>query len=280
MQIIDGRQISEKIFFRLKQEFSALSFKPKVYDILVGVDAVSVSYVNIKARAALRLGLDFEILNLDLNISQTELEAEILKINKEPRVCGIVLQLPLPKTLDPEKALNAIDPELDVDSMGKTNLDKFYKGVSEFVPPTVSAIWEILSGLAVDLNTKNILVIGQGQLVGKPVSFFLKSKGLQVNIADSETKEVVFLAKKADIIISATGRPGLIKKEYINPGAVVIDAGTSESSGAIVGDVDFEDVSNVAGYLTPVPGGVGPVTVAMLYTNVAIAAKKKNYAKN
>lgn len=276
MHIIDGRVISKEIFSKLKNDFASLSFQPVVYDVLVGCDPVSISYVNIKARAAGQLGLNFKILNLEDGKEQAELIAGIAKINKEAGVCGIVLQLPLPKTFDQVAALNAISPELDVDAMGKTNLEKFYNNEPGFVPPTVAAIWEILRTLPIDFTEKNFCIIGQGELVGRPLTHLLKSKGFKVTTANSGTLNIKELALGADVIVSATGKSGLITKDMVSPGAIVVDAGTSESNGAIVGDVDFVGVAEVAGFLTPVPGGVGPVTVAMLYYNVLQIAKKIN----
>jgi len=278
--IIDGRKILASILEGLKQEVKNLPFQPVFCDVLVGDDEVSASYVRIKAKTAEKIGIKFRHAKYPENISATELISEIKKIGQEPNMCGLIVQLPLPENLPRQEILDAVERNIDVDCMNSANLGRFYKGDIYLIPPTAAAIIEILKTLKVDLSKKNILVVGQGELVGKPVSFLLKKQGFQVNQADKNTQNKESLFKSADVIISATGKPGIVTGSMIKPGSIVIDAGTSEANGGgIVGDADFESVSKVASTISPVPGGVGPVTVAMLLKNVLTVAQKQKSGK-
>lgn len=276
MNIIDGKKIATEVLSQLKTEVSALPFQPVFCDVLVGNDKVSAQYVAMKAKTAEKIGIKFRAAVFPDNVPKQELIDEIKKICQEPNMRGLIVQLPLPANLPKQEILDAINPDIDVDCMGSLNLDNFYKGHIRFIPPTAAAIMAILENLKIDLLSKQILVVGQGELVGRPVTFLLKQKGLLVNIADINTKNTAELLKQADVIISAAGKAYLITGEKIKQGAVVIDAGTSESGGGIVGDVDFNSVSQVASAISPVPGGVGPMTVAMLLNNVVKAAKENN----
>ena len=189
-------------------------------------------------------------------------------------MCGLIVQLPLPEHLDRQAVLDAIDPKIDVDCTGKINTDLFYHGKAYVEFPTAAAVMEILDNSNDNLAGKKCLVIGYGQLVGRPVSFLLEQRGLKVDVARSKTENILELMKEADVIVSAVGKPKLVAGDKIKPGCIVIDAGTAESDGGIVGDVDFETVKDVAGFVSPVPGGVGPVTVAKLLFNVLKVAKR------
>jgi len=277
MQIIDGRKISENILKQLKLEIALLHFQPVFCDILVGNNPVSAQYVRIKARLAEKIGIKFQRADFPESISTEELVAEIHKLNGMENMCGLILQLPLPGHIDRKTALDAIDPSIDVDCTGEVNAKLFYSGHGRLNFPTAAAVLAVLNSLGVNFEHKNILVVGQGDLVGKPVTFLLRQRNLEVNIADKNTPDLKILTKPADVIISAVGKAKLIYGEIIKPGGIVIDAGTSEAdNGGIVGDVDFETVSTKAGFLSPVPGGVGPVTVAMLLANVVQVAKSKS----
>jgi len=274
MQIIDGNEVAKKISDEIKREVAALGFKPVFCDVLVGDDAASRQYVDMKARAALNLGFEFRPANYPANITTEQLVEEIKKISDEPNMCGMIVQLPLPESLDRQAVLDAIDPKIDVDCTGKINSELFYSGKANMEFPTAAAIMELLDGVKVNLTDKKFLVIGFGQLVGRPINFLLKQRGFNVEVADSRTENILPLMKNADVIISAAGKAGLITGDKIKPGCIIIDAGTSESGGGIVGDVDLESVRNIAGMVSPVPGGVGPVTVAKLLYNVLKVAKK------
>jgi methylenetetrahydrofolate dehydrogenase (NADP+)/methenyltetrahydrofolate cyclohydrolase len=271
--IIDGKKIAADILADVKKQVSELSFQPVFCDILVGDDPASAQYVGMKARSAEKVGIKFRHAHYPSNITTEELVVEIKKIGQEPDIRGLIVQLPLPKSLNRDAVLNAIDPKIDVDCTGKVNTDLFYKGSAQIIFPTAVAVLATLESTKQNLKGKKILVLGQGILVGKPVSFLLKQKGYDVQTANDKTKNTNELLKQADVVISAVGKPKFITGDKIKTGAIVIDAGTSESEGGISGDVDFDSVKNIAGFISPVPGGVGPITVAKLMENVLIASK-------
>lgn len=271
--LIDGKKIAEEIFTDLEKQVRVLPFAPVFCDILVGKDPVSLQYVEMKYAAAQKLGIEVYRANFPQDIGEAELLSEIQKINGLKNICGLIVQLPLPKHLNKQKILDSVDPRIDVDCLGSRSMDNFFSNTSLCGFPTAEAIMEILSRTGVSLKDKEILVIGQGQLVGRPVSHLLKTQGLNVVVSDSKTVNLDALLKNADVIISAAGQSGFVTGEKIKPGCVVIDAGTSETEGGILGDVDKESVGKVASVFSPVPGGVGPVTVAMLLKNVVKVAK-------
>jgi len=271
--ILDGRKIAKDILDNVKVEVAKLSFQPVFCDILVGDDPASAQYVKMKATAAERVGIKFRRAEYPASITTEQLIEEIKKINQEPNLCGLIVQLPLPEGLDREAILNAIDPKIDVDSTGEVNTKLFYDGKAYLEFPTAAAVMAILDSTNLDFKNKKFLVIGFGQLVGRPVSFLLKARGLDVEVARSKTENVTELMKNADVIVSAVGKAKLVRGESIKPGVVIVDAGTSESEGGIAGDVDFDSVQTIAAYVSPVPGGVGPVTVARLLYNVLMVAK-------
>ncbi|MBI2607370.1 MAG: bifunctional 5,10-methylenetetrahydrofolate dehydrogenase/5,10-methenyltetrahydrofolate cyclohydrolase [Candidatus Doudnabacteria bacterium] len=268
-KIIDSRQIAQTIIERLKTEVSKLNFRPLFCDILVGSDPVSLSFVKLKGKRAEEIGLDFKMIQLSENTTTEQLIEQIEQLGREPNLSGLIVQLPLPPHIDQKKILDSIDPSLDADCLS---------GQSKLVPPTAGAVLTILDSLGLDLSSKQILVVGQGELVGKPVSKLLKQRGLSIMSADRATKNLSNLTRSADVIISGAGQPGLIKKNSIKDGAVLIDAGTADQAGGIVGDIDTASVSEKASYISATPGGVGPVTVAKLLENVVKLAKmKKKY---
>jgi len=202
---------------------------------------------------------------------------EINNLNKVPYMCGIIIQLPLPASLDQRRILDSIDSKIDVDCLGSVASLKFYNGDFTITFPTALACLYMLDSLNLDLKGKNIIIIGKGELVGRPVKKLLNARNLETFVIDRKTEEAerTKRLKEADVIISATGKGKLINGHMIKEGAILIDAGTSESGAGIVGDIDLDSVSEVAGYVSPVPGGVGPVTVAMLLQNVLTVAKNK-----
>ena len=274
MQIIDGRKIASEIIANLKSEVDALPFQPVFCDILVGEDAVSAQYVNLKAKKAREAGMDFLNANFKAEISTEELMGEIKKLNSIPKMSGLIVQLPLPAALDRRKILDSIDSVIDVDCMGSQRSEEFYAGNLEIVPPTAAAVMAMLDSLSLNLGNLRIVIIGKGELVGKPVRFLLEQKGLKVSVVDRGTQNPQEVMRAADVIISATGRPKLVKGGMVKRGCIIIDAGTAEDKGQIVGDVDLESVQSVEGFVSPVPGGVGPVTVACLLRNVLKVAQK------
>jgi len=293
MQIIDGKKIRDEILTNVKKEVASLSFQPIFCDILVGDNPVSAQYVDMKMRKAESIGMAFHRASFKDTITNEELISEIEKINKIPNMCGVIVQLPLPKSLDTKRILNAIDSRLDVDCLGDVRSNKFYNGDISLGFPTALSCMALFDSIGLDFNLetskKNIVVLGYGELVGKPVSALLKFRGLSPivitrktpahnaygeAVAGGDKKEDII--KNADIIISGIGNGKYITSDKIKEGVILIDAGTSESNSGIVGDVDLESVASKASFVSPVPGGVGPVTVAILLKNVLEVAKNKN----
>ena len=274
--IIDGRNLAKNVLSRLAVQTAKLKFQPVFCDVLVGSDPASKQYVGMKAKTAEKIGIKFRSANYPASITTDELIAEIKKISQEPNMCGMIVHLPLPAHLDRQAVLDAIDPIIDVDCTGKINTELFYNSQAYVVFPTAAAVMALLDSTQADLKNKKCLVVGFGQLVGRPVSFLLEQRGLHVDIVRSKTENADELMKNADVIVSAVGKPKLSTGDKIKPGCIIIDAGTAESDGGIVGDVDLESVKNIAGFISPVPGGVGPVTVAQLLSNVLKVAESKN----
>lgn len=273
MQLIDGRKLRDSILEQLKERVKTLPFQPVFCDVLVGNDPASAQYVRMKAKTAESIGLNFHHAEFPDTITTSELVTEIEKINQIPHMAGLIVQLPLPKTIDRTTVLNAIAPSIDVDCLTLENSARFYKGEDVPVFPTARAVMATLDSLNLSLTDKKIVVLGQGMLVGKPVTQLLKNRGIEPVTITRETKEPLLLIKAADVVISATGAGKYIKGEMIKEGAVIVDAGTSESNGGIVGDVDLESVADKASFVSPTPGGVGPVTVSMLLDNVVRVAE-------
>ena len=285
MQIIDGRKLRGEILSKIKKEVATLGFTPVFCDVLVGDDPASAQYVQMKARTAEMVGFHFHKATFPSNISTEDLIKEIEVLNKMENMCGIIVQLPLPPSIDKRQVLDSIDPRLDVDCLGDIPSEKFYKNYNSETDlgyPTALACMALIDTLGLDLKSKIVIVLGQGELVGKPVSAILGYRGWNFLNVSSKTENKEYLLKQADVIISGIGKAKYITGNMIKFGAILIDAGTSEEGSglpgaraSIVGDVDLESVKNVAGYVSPVPGGVGPVTVAMLLNNVLKVAKNK-----
>ncbi len=278
MKIIDGRKIRAEILEHVAKDVAELPFVPIFCDILVGEDGASEQYVRMKAKTAESVGIKFHSANFPANISTLDLVKEIKKINKIPNMCGIIVQLPLPLEIDRRKVLDAIDSNLDVDCLGAMASGSFYNGENKVGFPTAIACIAMLDSLNIDLASKKIVVLGQGELVGKPVAALLRFRGLMPYPVTRKTENKEQLIKEADVIISGIGHGKHITGDMVKEGVILIDAGTSESNNAIVGDVDQESVKEKAFALSPVPGGVGPVTVAMLLKNVLMVAKTLHHS--
>jgi methylenetetrahydrofolate dehydrogenase (NADP+)/methenyltetrahydrofolate cyclohydrolase len=272
---IDGRAIANKIYDDLKTRVARLPFQPVFCDVLVGDNVVSRQYVERKALAAEQLGIRFLRSEFPDTISQDALVENIRAVAATPELCGLIVQLPLPQNFTIRPVLDAIPVDIDVDYLNIKNLDLFYLGSATLTPPTPAAVLALLDSVLSDATGKQFLVVGQGELVGRPVAYILRKRGLNVVTADITTPLPEMLAKGADVIVTATGKPGLVTGEWVKSGAIVIDAGTAEQGGAVVGDVDLASVEPVASWVTPTPGGVGPVTVAKLLENVVMVAEAK-----
>ncbi len=276
MQIIDGRKIRDKLLISIKKEVEFLPFVPVFCDVLVGEDKVSEQYVRMKDKTATSVGIKFHNAHFPATITTEELIEEIKVLNNIPNMCGLIVQLPLPENIDTKKVLDAIDSDLDVDCLGTLASERFYKNISHLAPPTANACVTILKSLNIDLQDKKIVVLGNGELVGRPVTALLKSLNFEVDTITRNTENKEIILKNADIIISGIGNGKYINSLMIKENAIIIDAGTSESGSGIVGDVDIESIKDMQGFISPVPGGVGPVTIAMLLQNVLKVAKNKN----
>lgn len=261
--IIDGKAIAETIYRDLQSRIAALPVRPVLCDIVVGDDPVQDQFVRVKAKRAAEIGVEFRTVALPSSVAE-EAVVQAVRDAVASGVHGIIVQLPLPQGVHPDTILAEIPPALDIDGLVPGSV---------FVPPTAQAIVQILDSLGVDLSPKRFVVVGQGRLVGAPVLRLLRERGYAVEGADIRTQDLGALVRTADVVVAAAGKPGLITPDMIAPGAVVIDAGTSESGGSVVGDV-VPAVAAQASYLTPVPGGVGPVTVACLYANAVRAVQR------
>ncbi len=276
MQLIDGKKISNEILENIRRDVAQLPFIPLFCDVLIGDDFASKKYVEMKAKKAERVGMKFYRADFPETVTTDELVSAIDKLNKLENMCGIIVQLPLPPHIDEQKVLNAINPNIDVDALGSVVSDQFYAGENSLKLPTALACQYILNSLNINLENKKIVVLGQGKLVGKPVTKLLEIQGLNPVPVSSTTTSKEEILKDADIVITGIGQGNYIKGDMIKDGVVIIDAGTSESGSGLVGDVDSDSVRDKAEFLSPCPGGVGPVTVAMLISNVLKVAKNKS----
>ncbi len=277
-KIIDGNQLSQNILTSLKSKVRDLSqdgIIPKLAIVYVGNDRPSQTYIKKKEAAAQSVGIDFELHKYDAETSKEKIIAEIKKIQTDPHLSGLIVQLPLPEPLFTTEVLNTIEPDRDVDCMTDAQLGKLVMKTNTLVPPTPGAVLEILESLNIEVKGKHVVIVGAGALVGKPLAIMLLNKQATVSVCNSETKNLKSITKKADILVSAVGKKDLITKSHIKKGCVVIDTGIVFVDKKMYGDVDFKKVSKKASYITPVPGGVGPITVALLLKNTVIQAGKR-----
>ncbi|MCD8508333.1 MAG: bifunctional 5,10-methylenetetrahydrofolate dehydrogenase/5,10-methenyltetrahydrofolate cyclohydrolase, partial [Candidatus Pacebacteria bacterium] len=270
-----GKQLAEEILSRLTHEVAAFHMQPVFCDILVGDDPIAEQYVRMKEKRAERIGMRVHTARFPETITTDALIQEIHTINALPGMCGLIVQLPLPPSIDTERVLAAIDPLVDVDVLNPHTAEQFYADTSSLVYPTARAIMHILETLPINLSEQRYVVVGQGRLVGKPVTHLLRKRGGNVEGISKETPDARARIASGTVIISAVGQDGLITGDMLQPGAVIIDAGTSESHGGIRGDVDGATLGDIPSYWSPVPGGVGPLTVACLLDNVLDVAKRK-----
>ncbi|BCD60014.1 MULTISPECIES: bifunctional methylenetetrahydrofolate dehydrogenase/methenyltetrahydrofolate cyclohydrolase FolD [unclassified Nitratiruptor] len=279
MQILDGKKLSQKIKESIKKEVEELKKEqdiiPGLAVILVGDDPASHTYVKMKARACKDVGIYSIVHEMPESISQREIEETILMMNKNPNIDGILVQLPLPKHIDTTKILELIDPAKDVDGFHPYNFGRLMQGLDTFAPCTPLGVMELLDEYGIDVKGMNACVVGASNIVGKPMAALLLNRFATVDICHIYTKELAEHTKKADLIAVGVGKPNLITADMVKEGAIVIDIGINKVEDKIVGDVDFENVSKKASYITPVPGGVGPMTIAMLLKNTIKAAKQR-----
>ena len=278
--IIDGKQVAQKTREQLKKDVEQLKKEgiiPKLTVIMVGDNPASKVYVKQKSKACNDVGVKYEEYFLDINTTQEELLELIDKLNNDKSVNGILLQSPLPAHLDISEAFRRIDYRKDVDGFHPMNVGKLVLGQDTFISCTPFGIMRLFEEYKIDLCGKNVVIIGRSNIVGKPLVQCCLNNNATVTICHSKTKDVKEAAKNADVVVAAIGKAKFVKADMIKEGAIVIDVGINRlDTGKLVGDVDFDAVSQKASYITPVPGGVGPMTVAMLMNNVVKAAKQQN----
>ena len=278
--IIDGKAVSEHVKQRIAQETAQLKqqgITPGLAVILVGEDPASQIYVNSKERACAQVGFYSEKHTLPADTSMEPLLALVDRLNKDPKIHGILCQLPLPGHLDETAVIHAIAPEKDVDAFHPVNVGRIMIGDFDFLPCTPAGIMEMLAYENIDIEGKHCVVVGRSNIVGKPMAMLMLHKNATVTICHSRTKNLADYCRSADILIAAVGKANFITADMVKPGAVVIDVGMNRpAAGKLCGDVDFKQVEQKASYITPVPGGVGPMTIAMLMQNTLTAAKKQN----
>mgnify|MGYP003326009576 FL=1 len=289
MTILDGKKISNDIKDEITQVVAQMKAEgqktPHLAAVIVGEDGASLTYVGSKVRACARVGFESTLVQLPEQITEEELLAKIDSLNKDPEIDGFIVQLPLPRHIDTQKVLLAVDPKKDVDGSHPENFGKLALDMETFIPATPFGIMELLRRYDIDTVGKHTVVIGRSHIVGRPISILMSRKGKPgdstVTLTHSRTKDLANYTREADIVISALGVPNFLKADMVKQGAVIIDVGitrvTDESAPkgyVITGDVDFAGVSEKSSFITPVPGGVGPMTIAMLLQNTLLARQR------
>lgn len=277
-EIISGKIMSEEIrndirtrVEKLKKEYN---YVPGLAVILVGDDPASEIYVNNKGKGCNEVGIHSETIRMNAETTQEELIGTIRRLNEDPSVNGILVQLPLPRHLDENAVLAEIVPEKDVDGFHLLNVGHLMTGTEGVVPCTPKGALKMIRSTGIDLNGKEAVVIGRSNIVGKPMAMLLLQENCTVTMCHSRTKDLATHTRNADVLVVAVGKPGFVTGDMIKPGAVVIDVGINRVNGKVTGDVDFESASEVAGWITPVPGGVGKMTITMLLENTVEAAER------
>ena len=267
-KILNGKKLAKKILENLKKKIKKSALKLRLAVIQVGESPISEIFIRQKEKACKILGIDFKLYKFAKNINPNLFKEKIRKIASNPFNSGIIIQLPLPKKFNTRDILNLISPEKDIDVLSEKSQSQFYLEKLKILPPTLQGIIYLLKKYKIKIEKKHFVVVGAGKLVGLPTALWLLQKKATVSIIDKFTPDLSFFTKQADILISGVGKPNLISAKMVKRGAVVIDAGTTFKNGKIRGDVDFENVSKKASYITPVPGGIGPMTVACLLENL------------
>lgn len=286
MQLLDGKQTAQAIKDEIKSTVAEMTAEgkrpPHLAAVLVGNDGASLTYVGSKVRSCEQVGFQSTLIRLEDSISETALLDEITRLNKDPQIDGYIVQLPLPKHIDAGRILMAVDPKKDVDGFHPSNFGKMALDMQAFIPATPFGIVELLQRYQIDIQGKECVVIGRSHIVGRPISILLSQKGeignATVTLAHSRTQNLSQLTRRADVVISALGIPEFLKADMVKDGAIVVDVGitrvaddTHPKGYRIKGDVDFDAVAPKTSYITPVPGGVGPMTIAMLLKNTLLA---------
>ena len=272
-QLIDGKAVAKSIEEEVAAAIARLGFAPGLVAVRVGNDPASEVYVRNKARKARELGLRGDELILPDSTTEAELLAHVDRLNRDDDVDGILVQLPLPKQIDATRVIDAIAPSKDVDGFHPINVGKLHLGRRTLVPCTPAGVIRLIESTGATIAGSNAVVIGRSDIVGKPMAALLLQRHATVTIAHSRTRDLAGVARGADILVAAVGKPLFVTPEMVKAGAIVIDVGINRVDGKLVGDVDFANAREVAGWITPVPGGVGPMTIAMLMKNTVTAAE-------
>lgn len=275
-QLLEGKPLAEKIKEEIKQQVVALKVKPVLASIMVGENAGAASYVKSQGKAAQNLGIEYRLQTLPQDTTENALIDFIRKLNADKSVNGMIIQMPLPQAIDYKKISRFISPEKDIEGMHPQNIGKLLFGKAKLIPCTAAAAFELINSSGIDLYGKEVVVVGHSEIVGKPLALLLLDKFATVtlcHIGTSKAQKLEEHVRKAEVLVVAVGKAGLIKGDWIKEGAVVIDVGINRVADKIVGDVEFEAAEKRAAFITPVPGGVGPLTVTMLMRNLVEAAK-------
>ncbi|WP_205701811.1 bifunctional methylenetetrahydrofolate dehydrogenase/methenyltetrahydrofolate cyclohydrolase FolD [Helicobacter pylori] len=278
--LLDGQALAYDIEKDLKNKIQTMTVQthksPKLAVILVGKDPASITYVNMKIKACERVGMDFDLKTLQESITEAELLSLIKDYNTDQNISGILVQLPLPRHIDTKMILEAIDPNKDVDGFHPLNIGKLCTQKESFLPATPMGVMRLLKHYHIEIKGKDVAVIGASNIIGKPLSMLMLNAGASVSVCHILTKDISFYTQNADIVCVGVGKPDLIKASMLKKGAVVVDIGINHlNDGRIVGDVDFNNAQKVAGFITPVPKGVGPMTIVSLLENTLIAFEKQ-----
>ncbi|WP_195835262.1 bifunctional methylenetetrahydrofolate dehydrogenase/methenyltetrahydrofolate cyclohydrolase FolD [Helicobacter pylori] len=278
--LLDGQALAYDIEKDLKNKIQIITAqthkRPKLAVILVGKDPASITYVNMKIKACERVGMDFDLKTLQENITEAKLLSLIKDYNTDQNISGVLVQLPLPRHIDSKMVLEAIDPSKDVDGFHPLNIGKLCTQKESFLPATPMGVMRLLEHYHIGIKGKDVAIIGASNIIGKPLSMLMLNAGASVSVCHILTKDISFYTQNADIVCVGVGKPDLIKASMLKKGAVVVDIGINHlNDGRIVGDVDFNNVQKVAGFITPVPKGVGPMTIISLLENTLIAFEKQ-----
>ncbi|WP_190320180.1 bifunctional methylenetetrahydrofolate dehydrogenase/methenyltetrahydrofolate cyclohydrolase FolD [Helicobacter pylori] len=278
--LLDGQALAYNIEKDLKNKIQTITAQthksPKLAVILVGKDPASITYVNMKIKACERVGMDFDLKTLQENVTEAELLSLIKDYNTDQNISGVLVQLPLPRHIDTKMVLEAIDPNKDVDGFHPLNIGKLCTQKESFLPATPMGVMRLLEHYHIGIKGKDVAIIGASNIIGKPLSMLMLNAGASVSVCHILTKDISFYTQNADIVCVGVGKPDLIKASMLKKGAVVVDIGINHlNDGRIVGDVDFTNAQKVAGFITPVPKGVGPMTIVSLLENTLIAFEKQ-----
>ncbi len=278
--LLDGQVLAYDIEKDLKNKIQIITAqthkRPKLAVILVGKDPASITYVNMKIKACQRVGMDFDLKTLQEDITEAKLLSLIKDYNTDQNISGVLVQLPLPRHIDSKMVLEAIDPSKDVDGFHPLNIGKLCTQKESFLPATPMGVMRLLKHYHIEIKGKDVAIIGASNIIGKPLSMLMLNAGASVSVCHILTKDISFYTQNADIVCVGVGKPDLIKASMLKKGAVVVDIGINHlNDGRIVGDVDFTNAQKVAGFITPVPKGVGPMTIASLLENTLIAFEKQ-----